>query len=916
MKKNDWILIISIALYSYLFYQQSPGINFFLFNIFLVIASVLRDNKVLKNTQWIFAAVGSILSSFAIMYYSSPLSIIANVISFCVLASFSLSAGVSVFTGIFMSIVSVSTSGVFMFIDWAERKRQNIADKISRPAYVNLLIVTTCLIVSTIFFFMYKEGNPLFNDFAKDINLDFISFPWIFFTISGLIIMYGFFYNKRFVGIANVDEKNSNTLYADSINEKNFINKLITSDSEKLSGVMLLSILNILLFTVNSLDVTYLWFDGKLPADLKHKDFVHNGVGTLIMSVICAILIILFYFRGRQNFSPANKVIKLLAHVWIIQNVFMIVSTVYRNNMYIGEYGLSYKKIGVYAYLILTMIGLITAYVKIAKIKSNWFLFRSNALIAYALLIIGSLINWDVAITSFNVNKAISEGKKVEKYFLLDLSFKNIPQLINMPSDIKTFDDMQARNYYNRSRGVSYAGFEPGLHKKIFDFMKGMEDQKWQSWSYEKQRVFGELLEEKNIAQINFFKLNHYNQIQSLSPVKYFKKLESLDLSTSNFDSLSELAWFPELKDLKLSDNQMASIDLLPLLNNLQSLDISSNSIQNFKTLSKFPKLKHLDVAANGIRNLDSLPQFPVLESLSLSDNKIDNYNKLSSYSRLNSLVISKCFTTSMDSFPIIPKLETLDISNNSIGNSYGSVKLFQLVIANKSVKDLSLSDNLLSDLSFLSLGMERGKKKNTTALVFSAPEASFPLLEKLDVENNNLSYITGISNCRTLKQFYAANNKITDIKLLSALSLLEELSIYNNPINDISSLKTLTNLLYVDVSGCGIRVGLDSLAQLKKLKYLYVSKNELANIEFVLKMDSLEYLDLSYNAIQSLKGINQLKQLKYLDLRNNNITEWDELYKLVNLKELKVTNISERELVLLEKALPNCVVRTGTADN
>ena len=36
MKRNDWILLIAVAAYSFLFYEQSPGINFLIFTIVLL----------------------------------------------------------------------------------------------------------------------------------------------------------------------------------------------------------------------------------------------------------------------------------------------------------------------------------------------------------------------------------------------------------------------------------------------------------------------------------------------------------------------------------------------------------------------------------------------------------------------------------------------------------------------------------------------------------------------------------------------------------------------------------------------------------------------------------------------------------------------------------------------------------------
>ena len=198
MKKNDWLLLISVLLYSYLFYEQSAGINFLIFNIVLVVGSLIKDPTSLKNKSWLAVAAGSLISSACIMYYSSPLAILANIFSLGLLSVFSFSPQTSIFTSLFMTLCSVGSSCVFMFIDWARRRKKSKAtEKNKRPAYVTILMLLFVIIITILFFVMYQSSNPLFKEFTKNINLDFISFPWIFFTLGGLLLIYGFYYNRH-----------------------------------------------------------------------------------------------------------------------------------------------------------------------------------------------------------------------------------------------------------------------------------------------------------------------------------------------------------------------------------------------------------------------------------------------------------------------------------------------------------------------------------------------------------------------------------------------------------------------------------------------------------------------------------------------------------------------------------------------
>lgn len=72
-------------------------------------------------------------------------------------------------------------------------------------------------------------------------------------------------------------------------------------------------------------------------------------------------------------------------------------------------------------FLTATSIGLITTFIKVAKIKNLWYLFRKNTSIAFVILIFTSTINWDKIITSYNIKYATQMDLK----YLLELSNNN-----------------------------------------------------------------------------------------------------------------------------------------------------------------------------------------------------------------------------------------------------------------------------------------------------------------------------------------------------------------------------------------------------------------------------------------------------------------------------------------------------------
>ncbi|MEW6469436.1 MAG: DUF4153 domain-containing protein [Bacteroidota bacterium] len=594
MKKNDWAILISVFAYSFLFYRQWAGLNFFLFTVLIIVLLLYRNPALPRSRSWALAAAGALLSSFFIFKYGSLLAVTANLVSLAILSALSMHPGVSYLTGIFLTICSAGSSCAFMFIDWAQRKSRELAGAYARPFYVKALLVLIPLLIALVFFLLYRSANPLFYDLTKNISLDFISIGWIFFTLGGLLLMYGFFHNRSLPGISDADSPLE--LTPDHAALPGFLNGLMRLDTENISGVILFGMLNSLLLIVNLLDLHYLWFDGKLPEGIKHKEFVHEGVGMLITSIIAAIFILLFYFRGGLNFYERNRWIKGLAYAWIVQNVFMVFSTAYRNDMYIAESGLSYKKIGVYVYLLLAVVGLVTTFIKVRERKTNWFLFRVNAIACYILLVIGCFFNWDVIVTDFNIRKHTEEKKELEKYLLLDLSYKNLPQLLSLPDSVSSKDDYKARDYYNALRGVYFHSFRSGLDRKLYRFLDHCDKLEWQSLCLEKQRVLSDI--RAMSAYIDSLDYEEY-PITSLEPLRTLTGLRSLVLTGNRLDTLAGLARFPLLENLDLERTGLSDLRALPALEKLKRLDISDNDLHTINALQRLPALQELDLSGN-----------------------------------------------------------------------------------------------------------------------------------------------------------------------------------------------------------------------------------------------------------------------------------------------------------------------------
>jgi hypothetical protein len=595
MKKNDWIILVTCLLYSFLFYKQAPGTNFLLFTTLLLGGLLLKDKSLLKSYYWKLAATGSLLSALCIVYYGNTLAVIANVISLSILSALSYRANTSVVAALLFSVYSYSSSAVFMVREWNARKKAKMELQSNSTGRKWILILIPILI-TVIFFFMYRASNPLFSDFTKNINLDFISWNWITFTLGGLILLYGFFFHQKLTSLSELDEHIPNDLRPAPLQPIILFGKKISINDEEFSGVLLFMLLNALLLVVNALDANFIFSDRDLPEGVTHSQFVHQNTDMLIASILIAIVIILFYFRGAINFSAKNKTIRLLAYIWVIQNAFILLSTVFKNNMYVLEYGLTYKRIGVYVYLMLTFIGLTTTFIKIMNKKTNAYLFRINGWLFYGFLILTTFINWDSLITEFNFHKA----KHAEPDYLLHLSNVPFPALYRFQHDSvnKQNNGVEKKIQDTAATWVSAPGyFDRNRDKQLYDFLRHRNDLGWRSWNYSSETIYNELLvlnKEEKMQHLNLYS----SDITSLQPLKAFGNITELDLRSNAVDNLHELFFFLKLKRLDLHDNHLSHLKGIEVLKELEYLSIGQNLITDYTPVYSLKKLKKLWVGA------------------------------------------------------------------------------------------------------------------------------------------------------------------------------------------------------------------------------------------------------------------------------------------------------------------------------
>ncbi|WP_394747073.1 DUF4153 domain-containing protein [Spongiimicrobium salis] len=415
--------ILSAIAFSLLFYSKSFGLNLFL--IAIIVVAVLFSIKEKRPIPWIYALI-YIFSALMVVVNPSSFQVTVHFIAFFVFVGKSVSNRSSLYIAALIGLVNMVLASVIRLGEASQNppKTKTDSDNDTIPrTYVYLKGAIVALLLMGLFILMYRNANPIFNHLIAQIDMSFISVPWVFFTFLGYFLFRHLLAPFGAEELADQDLKISNELQAPTTPFTEVVLKKI--QEEHILGSMVLGTLNVLLLFFLITDMIYLLGSSTLVSHAQYSEAVHEGVYALSFSVICAIIVLIYFFRGNLNFYKNNTRLKSLSFIWIGFNLLLVLFTCIKNYHYIAELGLTYKRIGVFAYLLLTLVGLITAYLKVIQIKSFMYLFRTNTTIIFAFLILCTAIPWDRAITAYN----LSHLPHPDMEYLLSLNTNNSAQL-------------------------------------------------------------------------------------------------------------------------------------------------------------------------------------------------------------------------------------------------------------------------------------------------------------------------------------------------------------------------------------------------------------------------------------------------------------------------------------------------------
>lgn len=493
------LLIGGAILFNWLFWNETLGLNVLIYSTLLVAISFLSHPETRKSKGVLIALAGVLLTAGMIVFHNSFMAKFTHYTSLLVFFGFANQPALranfhALATGV-LNLMYVPNMIISSFSSSTSNKQRT--KRYWRTSKLVLIPFLFFLVFYVIFYF----SNPVFASYSDqlwstlgewivDLFVN-VSLPWILLFLLGILLTGWSLYKAPVFQFLKLEERLKETIQRKKKGERRTTKssaKMISLKNEFRSALYLVIPINVLLLIVNGIDINWLWFNFEYDGQANLSSFVHEGTYLLIFSILLSIGILLFFFRKNLNFFPKRKSLLVFANIWIFQNLILVISVGIRNYHYIHYYGLAYKRIGVIFFLIATLVGLITLFIKIREAKTSFYLLRVNSWNVYALLIVMSVINWDTLIAKHNTHHSLKENIDVE--FLLTLSDKTLPILH------ANWDQFDVENRYSYRHENNYANC---LTIRINAFMDRMEHTTWRSWNYSEEKAY------------NYFKSKSWN---------------------------------------------------------------------------------------------------------------------------------------------------------------------------------------------------------------------------------------------------------------------------------------------------------------------------------------------------------------------------------------------------------------------
>ena len=231
---------------------------------------------------------------------------------------------------------------------------------------------------------------------------------------------------------------------------------------------------NAIFLAQNAMDAGYLWAGAALPEGFTYAQYAHRSAHPLIVTALLAAVFVLIAMREGGGLKR-DQLIRGLIYFWLAQNLVLVISAIWRTQLYLSEYSLTYMRLAALIWMGLVMVGLLLIIVRLALDLSSSWLIKANLFAALALLLATCPIDMGRFIANYNVAQVAKQGSTGH----MDLNYlRRIG-----PSAIPALRRLEQQPGWETSAPVE---------GELLDRLR-KEQADWRRWTFRGQRLLQEI---------------------------------------------------------------------------------------------------------------------------------------------------------------------------------------------------------------------------------------------------------------------------------------------------------------------------------------------------------------------------------------------------------------------------------------
>lgn len=343
-----------------------------------------------------------------------------------------------------------AVQGIFEPICFFNKYRSKlIPDKIkySAPTLLkNLAAAIMIFLTAAIFLGLFCVASPQF-EFLMDLISDYVlmlTFPnlssffsWMFLSW----ICFGLFSITAYSSLVKSAKEARKEMPPSFSPPKNFSKRSVKTFS------IALAVFNSIFLLQNIFDIKYILSGCALPHGTTYAKFAMNGSVALAVATLLSAAIIIACFKDCAN-TKEWRFARILAYVWIAQNIMLGISACARLASYTSAYGITTARIYGFAFFLIVFAGFAFTAVKIARNKPLRRLIDAN--IYFAIATVAILTVWDEQkfVAKYNVGRFLNENKSLDFPYLKSLEIPSaVPAMIDLANARWNEYEFDAKNY-------------------------------------------------------------------------------------------------------------------------------------------------------------------------------------------------------------------------------------------------------------------------------------------------------------------------------------------------------------------------------------------------------------------------------------------------------------------------------------